>query len=313
MVGTTINDSLTGAFMNLNEQLINGTLTMDSIGNTFNDMLGNMLRSIQQQVFQESIAKPIASSISSFLPKLFNSGGLVHLAAGGTLKRDRIPAMLEPGEYVIRKEAAKKLGMSKLAAMNSGITPDPLALLIARFNGSKVRTAIGGGGGAMGGFGPSDPGGGGPAGSAGQSGSGDHSGTSADGFGGFGGSDESRATFRAAQAAISAGLNPFASSTQMAVTAMANPTNQAIQDEAERFSKVTEGLGKKGEKSLASKAMTTLGKTLGLAAFGVTGAPAVAASFALDAIGITDGLGLDDALGLFKASGGRINGWRAVG
>ena len=67
-----------------------------------------------------------------FLPKLFNSGGLVHLAAG-TLKRDRIPAMLEPGEYVIRKEAAKKLGMSKLAAMNSGITPDPLALLIARF------------------------------------------------------------------------------------------------------------------------------------------------------------------------------------
>ena len=81
-------------------------------------------------------------------------------------------------------------------------------------------------------------------------GSGDHSGTSADGFGGFGGSDESRATFRAAQAAISAGVNPFASSTQMAVVAMANPTNQAIQDEAERFGKVTEGLGKKGEKSL---------------------------------------------------------------
>ena len=153
MVGTTINDSLTGAFMNLNQQLINGTLTIDSIGRTFDDMLGNMLRSIQQQVFQESIAKPIASGITGFIGGLFNSGGPVHLAGGGTLKRDRIPAMLEPGEFVIRKEAAKKLGMTKLQELNAGIRPDPMAMLIARLGGSKVRQAIGGGGGAMGGFG----------------------------------------------------------------------------------------------------------------------------------------------------------------
>lgn len=308
-----IEGGLISGFQEFNTALIEGNLTFKGVTQGFKDMLGNMLKEIQSAVFTKTIAEPIAGSIAKFLPKLFNSGGLVHLAGGGAMKRDRIPAMLEPGEYVIRKEAAKKLGMSKLAAMNSGITPDPLALLIARFNGSKVRTAIGGGGGAMGGFGPSDPGGGGPAGSGGMSGSGDHSGTSADGFGGFGGDADSRATFRAAQAAISAGMNPFASSTQMAVVAMANPTNQAIQDEAERFGKVTEGLGKKGEKSLASKAMTTLGKSLGLSVLGVTGAPAFAASFALDALGITDGLGLDDVGDLFKASGGRIRGMAGGG
>lgn len=161
-----INGSLVGAFENLNTQLIDGTLTMDSVGQTFKDMMGNMLREVQSAVFKKTIAEPIAGSITSFLPALFNSGGPVHLAGGGTMKRDRVAAMLEPGEFVIRKEAAKKLGMSKLKDMNAGIKPDPLAMLIAQFGGSKVKGMATGGG---------------PAGSAGQSGSGDHGGTSAAG------------------------------------------------------------------------------------------------------------------------------------
>ena len=61
------------------------------------------------------------------------------------MKRDRVPAMLEPGEFVIRKEAAKKLGMSKLADLNAGLRPDPIAMLIARLSGSKVRGMVNGG------------------------------------------------------------------------------------------------------------------------------------------------------------------------
>lgn len=319
MVGTTINDSLSGAFMNLNEQLINGTLTMDSIGNTFNDMLGNMMRSIQQQVFQESIAKPIASSITSFLPKLFNSGGLVHLAGGGAMKRDRIPAMLEPGEYVIRKEAAKKLGMSKLAAMNSGITPDPLAMLIAQFSGSKVRKAIGGGGGAMGGFGPVDPGGGGPAGSAGMSGSGDHSGTSADGFGGGGAEG---AALSMAQAAIAGGANPFASSSQMGLAVALGKKGafgnvNAFSDDDEL------GMGgKKGGKKqgLFSKTLVSTGASL--LATALTGGGSLIASFVAGEMikgaikETTDYEGLD-VLGALKggklAAGGRVRGMAGGG
>ena len=40
------------------------------------------------------------------------------MAAGGQM-RDRVPAMLEPGEFVIRKPMAKAIGTPALNAMNS--------------------------------------------------------------------------------------------------------------------------------------------------------------------------------------------------
>ena len=143
-VADNMKKGLESAFVSLNQQLIEGTLTMNSIGDTFKDMLGGMLRAIQQEVFTTSIAKPVAAGITSLFTAA--AGGPVHLAAGGAMKRDRVPAMLEPGEFVIRKEAAKKLGMSKLAEMNAGLRPDPIAMLIARLSGSKVRGMASGGG-----------------------------------------------------------------------------------------------------------------------------------------------------------------------
>ena len=60
--------------------------------------------------------------------KFFNAaGGPVHMAAGGAMRRDRIPAMLEPGEFVIRKPMAKAIGGPALHAMNGtgkGLTPN---------------------------------------------------------------------------------------------------------------------------------------------------------------------------------------------
>ena len=47
-------------------------------------------------------------------PRGFNSGGLVP----GTGNRDTVPAMLTPGEFVIRKSSVEKLGASTLAEMN---------------------------------------------------------------------------------------------------------------------------------------------------------------------------------------------------
>lgn len=50
-------------------------------------------------------------------------GGMVHLAQGGAAAsaslRDRVPAMLEPGEFVLRKHSARKIGMPALQAMNA--------------------------------------------------------------------------------------------------------------------------------------------------------------------------------------------------
>ena len=224
-----VENQFTGALTKLNEQLVEGSLTMGSIGDTFKNMLGNMLKEIQATVFKKTIAEPISEGIASFLPKLFNSGGLVHLAAGGTLKRDRVPAMLEPGEFVIRKEAAKKLGMSKLAQMNAGVTPDPIAMLIARLSGSKVRGMVPGGDvSAFGGGAPDVPGGigGGPGvtgGSKGTSGGTPGLGGSQDAGSGFtssivnsgiGGGGADQAALSAAQKFIAGGGNPFADSSQ---------------------------------------------------------------------------------------------------
>jgi hypothetical protein len=137
-----IEGGITQGFMDFNQALIEGNLTFKNISQGFRDMLGSMLREIQAMVFQKTIAAPIASGIAG----LFSAaGGPVHLAGGGSMKRDRVAAMLEPGEFVIRKEAAKKLGMSKLQELNAGISDDPLARLIAMFGGSKVQQKLTGG------------------------------------------------------------------------------------------------------------------------------------------------------------------------
>ena len=52
------------------------------------------------------------------------TGGLVgvrHMAEGGRVNalRDRVPAMLEPGEFVMRKPAVKSIGAGKLGQMNA--------------------------------------------------------------------------------------------------------------------------------------------------------------------------------------------------
>ena len=54
----------------------------------------------------------------------FNSGGRVptgprHLAAGGTALRDRAPAMLEPGEFVLRKHAVDTMGFNAASQLNA--------------------------------------------------------------------------------------------------------------------------------------------------------------------------------------------------
>jgi len=45
------------------------------------------------------------------------SGGEIDWAPQGT---DTVPAMLTPGEYVLKKSAVKRVGVEKLNAINSG-------------------------------------------------------------------------------------------------------------------------------------------------------------------------------------------------
>lgn len=75
-----------------------------------------------------NLARGIGPFLGSFARgmssnRTFNKGGKVHhFARGGfvpgTGNRDTVPAMLSPGEFVIRKSSVKKLGAGNLAAMN---------------------------------------------------------------------------------------------------------------------------------------------------------------------------------------------------
>ena len=71
------------------------------------------------------IGKALAPGIGAVMGvgKRKASGGMVHgFAGGGTVpgtgSRDTVPAMLTPGEFVIRKSSVKKLGAQRLAQMN---------------------------------------------------------------------------------------------------------------------------------------------------------------------------------------------------
>ena len=126
-------DYVDNGLMKLNDALIDGSITMGMVGDTFKDMVGNMLRDIQKAVFQKTITDPIGDIISSSVGSLFPTGtpvktpaagGRVHMAQGGmpnaaTMKRDRVPAMLEPGEFVMRKEAVKQAGIGTMMRMNA--------------------------------------------------------------------------------------------------------------------------------------------------------------------------------------------------
>jgi hypothetical protein len=100
-----------------------GKPIIEGIGELFIQMLFD----IQQQILQKSLIDPMTNAVSDSLVKSFAgfmlaSGGPVrHMAEGGQVNslRDRVPTMLEPGEFVIRKTAAKSIGHSRLGKMNA--------------------------------------------------------------------------------------------------------------------------------------------------------------------------------------------------
>jgi hypothetical protein len=79
-------------------------------------------------------------------PQGFNNGGLVnYLARGGSpifkpKGTDTVPAMLSPGEYVIRKSAVDKIGVDALQSINS--TGKPRGGAIPKKNEVKVNRPV---------------------------------------------------------------------------------------------------------------------------------------------------------------------------
>lgn len=77
-------------------------------------------------VGQNNTAQQQFEAFKASLPQLQQqqnkaNGGIVYLAAGGRPRGvDIVPAMLQPGEYVVRRSAVERVGLSALNALNTG-------------------------------------------------------------------------------------------------------------------------------------------------------------------------------------------------
>ena len=125
-VSRMFSSELSGAFNSFFNDVAQGKGVLDSAKSAFNSFMQSIISSLQKKVTEKFITPVLDSAMASFFGA---GGGRVHLAAGGqaTMHRDRVPAMLEPGEFVIRKPMAKAIGGPALHAMNGtgkGLTPN---------------------------------------------------------------------------------------------------------------------------------------------------------------------------------------------
>ena len=86
--------------------------------------LRKVLQGLQTYLDKQALALPGAAPEKAGINA---AGGPVYKADGGTIFQprgtDTVPAMLTPGEFVIRKSAVDKIGVGNLAALNAGGGP----------------------------------------------------------------------------------------------------------------------------------------------------------------------------------------------
>lgn len=137
-----INETLEPALEGVFQSIADGTFTVRNLNDELNNFFRSLVENIRKKLLKETLIDPltegvtssikgsmftksgddsgtgILSSIAGFFSGGKASGGLVHMAGGGQV-RDRVPAMLEPGEFVIRKPMAKAIGGPVLNSMNA--------------------------------------------------------------------------------------------------------------------------------------------------------------------------------------------------
>jgi len=112
-IGGELKNSINGFFQSIAE----GKGVLESAKNAFGQFMQKIIGSIQEKLTEKFISPVIDSLMGGIFGKSA-AGGPIHLAGGGAMKRDRVPAMLEPGEFVIRKPMARAIGGPALSAMN---------------------------------------------------------------------------------------------------------------------------------------------------------------------------------------------------
>jgi len=122
-ISDTLDSSLITAFSDLGDVLLGLGDETKSFGQQVEDTFRSFMMSIIKEIQMQMIVKPLAGMAQSAISGFFMAAGgsVRHMADGGQVNalRDRVPTMLEPGEFVIRKNSAKSIGRSKLGQMNA--------------------------------------------------------------------------------------------------------------------------------------------------------------------------------------------------
>lgn len=96
-----------------------GTIAAGAAVGSAGTAFTTMLQSFWPILLMMGITALINKKSSGGIIKRAAGGGVQKLAAGGVSLRDRVPALLEPGEFVIRKPAARKIGAPALHQLNA--------------------------------------------------------------------------------------------------------------------------------------------------------------------------------------------------
>ena len=157
-INTVVGENLTRSLNEMFDAIAQGQFTLKSFRDGFNDFLFNLLNDIRKQFLKETLIDPIRTGATGILRDLFSvgqaadtvgfagsmnssiigstdtrfdaEGGPVRRMAAGGITRDRVPALLEPGEFVMKRSAARSIGEANLQSMNSTGTAGNVAVNI---------------------------------------------------------------------------------------------------------------------------------------------------------------------------------------
>ena len=143
-VATRINGDVENAFTTMCEQIGSGA---KSASDAFGDFARSVLSAINRIAAQKiaeglfgSMTKGGSGGLGGLISGLFQSAGFAsggYVTGPGTGTSDSIPARLSAGEYVLRADAVRRVGLEFLHALNGG-------LFMPRWSGQRLAFADGG-------------------------------------------------------------------------------------------------------------------------------------------------------------------------
>lgn len=124
-----------------------GDQTLDQLGPVFATHIGGLAEEMRAAI---TAGLTDQAAVDAMRPPInlqpipgHSLGGLIYRSLGGTIFKprgtDTVPAMLTPGEFVLRKSAVDRIGLNTLTAMNNG---DTSAVYKARGGGVGYKSSM---------------------------------------------------------------------------------------------------------------------------------------------------------------------------